>query len=225
MASRKEVPEERTAFSMDVEASDLSRPRMRIVTPLGEYQKMRPKMFEEGDIVIGFAADDTDAECVSSVSAADNTGVLVHVLDHGKHLTADKDDDGKKQDFTRYEIGDPGAPRAAKPVHEFVFYVPEYDEMMPVMAAFTPGSRSASSAILMAVARYQRSCKDPRELAFRLTTTRKTSGGYTWDAYQAIAVEPDPQHQLSAKDTGDQLIPTTRQLGAGSPAVAGAAAF
>lgn len=218
MASRKEVPEERAAFSMDVEASDLSRPRMRVVTPLGEYQKMRPKMFEEGDIVIGFSADDPDAERVHSTSDGD-TGVLVHVLDHSKHLTADKDDDGKKQDFTRYEIGDPDAPRGAKLVHEFVFYVPEYDEMMPVMAAFTPGSRSASSSILMAIKRYQIDGKDPRELAFRLTTVRKTSGGYTWDAYQMIAVEPDPQHQLAAKDTGDQLIiPTQRQLDAGAPA-------
>ncbi len=221
MATRKAEPEERETYKMDVGASDLARPRMRIVTPLGEYQKMRPKMFETGDIVIGNAADDPDAEPVHNVG--DGGGVLVHPLTFTKHLTADKDDDGKKMDFTRYEVGDPAAPRAAKKVTEFVFLCPEFDTVLPVMAAFTPGSRAASAAICGAIYRAQLAGKDARTLAFRLTTATKTGGGNTWDAYVATAVEPEPQHQLMAAEMGDQLIaPAARQITSGEPAEAAA---
>ncbi len=222
MATRKEVPQARETFKMDVDASDLSRPRMRIVTPLGRYQAMRPKMFETGDIVISYAADDPDGEAVFVAADPDARGVLVHPLTYTKHLTADKDDDGKKMDFTRYELDDPAAPRAAKKVTEFVFLCPEFDLVLPVMAAFSPGSRSASAAICNAIYRAQLAGKDPRTLAFRLTTATKGSDP-SWDAYVATAVEPEPQHQLMAAEMGDQLIaPAARQITSGEPAEAAA---
>ncbi len=224
MAARKEVPAERATFTMDLEASDLPRPRMRVVTPLGKYQTMRPKMFATGDIVIGNAADDVDAERVYSVDADADPGVLVYILDHGKSLTVDKDAQGKAIDFQRYEFGDPEAPSYAKTVHDYVVLAPEHDTMLPVMISMTPGSRSAIGAINMAMMRAQAQGKDPRTIAFRLTTATKTGGGNTWDAIVATAVEPDEKLQLMATTMGDQLVPVQRQL-AQSNEPAEAAAF
>ncbi len=218
MAARKDVPAERETpkhHTMAMSSDDIARPRMRVVTSSSDYQKMRPKMFNEGDIVVGFSADDVDATLLWDAEAGDaEAGVIVHVLSHSKHLTADKDDNGDKQPFTRYEIGDPAAPRKAKMVHEYVLLIPSYDTMLPVMAAFSPGSSAAARGINTAILRHQQS-GDPRELAFRLTTARKTANGYTWDAYAALAVEPEPQNQLLAQNMGDALTPAApRQLAA-----------
>lgn len=214
MADRKAEP-----YRMDLEAADLPRPRMRIVTPLGKYQTMRPKMFAAGDIVIGNAADDPDGVVVYDVTAG-GPGVLVYVLDHSKHKTVDKDAAGKAAPFERFEFNDSSAPSWAKTVHEYVMLVPEHDTMLPVMAAFTPGSRSAIGAINMAMMRAQAAepPKDPRTIAFRLTTKTQTGGGNTWDAYVATAVEPDKKLALMAQEMGDQLVPAQRQLAAGGPA-------
>jgi hypothetical protein len=211
MAARKEEPAERATYQEDFDASDLPRPRMRIVTGTGMYQKMRPPMFSAGDIVIGDAADDPDASVLYDVTAGGD-GVLVYVLSHGKHETTDKDAEGKKADFTRFEFGT--GPAWAKTVHEYVMLVPEHDTMLPVMVAMTPGSRSAIGSINKARMYAQAKGKDPRTIAFRLTTKPATGGGNSWDSYVATAVEPDEKLQLMATTMGDQLIPAQRQLAA-----------
>lgn len=217
MASRKEEPAERGTFQMEMDANDLPRPRARIVTGTGKYQKMRPPMFTCGDIVIGNAADDVDAAVVYDVNTG-GPGVLVHVLDHRKHKTVDRDADGKQGEFKRYAFDDPQAPSWAKTVHEYVMLVPEHDEVLPVMVAMTPGSRSAIGTLNMGIARAQATGKDPRTLAFRLTTKTAAGGGNTWDSYVATAVEPDEKLQLMAQEMGDQLVAAPRpQLSAGDP--------
>ncbi len=148
----------------------------------------------------------------------DHAGVLVYVLDHSKHLAVNKDATGKDCEYQRYEFGDPDAPTHSnvKTVHEYVFLAPEHDTLLPVMCSMKPGSRTAIGAINKAIFYAQAKDKDPRTLAFRLTTAPKTGNGNACDSFIAIAVEPDEKLQLMATTMGDQLVPVTRQIAVSS---------
>jgi hypothetical protein len=219
MAARKTTPAERTddtpaepytGYSVGLEAEDVARPRMRIVSSQGDYQKMRPKMFGEGDLVIGIASDDPEADLVYE-SGSDSPGVLFHVLAMNKHLTSDKDAQGKPQKFQRYDIGDPDAPPNAKTVYEYTLCLPEYDTFLPVMFAFSPGSARVAQGINSALLRHQQSGA-PWELAFRLTTARKQRDSYVWDAPVVVAVEPEPKHLETANAMGALVVSAQKAL-------------
>lgn len=207
MATRKaaatpEAPKYDGKYNIAITADDVSLPRMRIVQTSGDHFKAR--RFEEGDIVIGAASDDVNAEKVGD----SENGVVFHVLD----MVKKKSGEDEAGNYRSYNLGDPETPAGAKDSYEYTLCIPEFDTMMPVLYTFGGSAARIGEGINTALAKHQQSAA-PYELAFKMTTAVKQRDRNTWAAPVVIAVQVDPTSIIAAASMADQLAgPSAKQL-------------
>jgi hypothetical protein len=192
---RKEVPA-REHYQISMQSKDIALPRLRIVSNQSDHFKAG--RFKEGDIVVGIASDDPEAERLYEYGSKD-CGVVFHVLDMHTFLSGEKGGQ-----LWRWDIGDPEAPSDARTTYEYTMCVPAYDEMLPVLYTFSPGSSRVAQGINAAILRQQQS-GPPWGLAFSMTSAMKSRDRYTWAAPVVVAVEPNAGALKAADAMGTAL--------------------
>lgn len=191
------------------DASDLALSRLRVVGK--DARLVELGVAKPGDLAIG-----TDAEDVDSAIYPAPGGLRLYVITWRTNYAC-----GYGGPQGQWDAGDPERPPAAKKQYHYTLFIPEHDQLMPVIYTANGTAAKIMRSVNTAIARNGQD--RPYELAFEITTEIRTGtpSGQTspksWPSPVLKLAEANPSEVEAAKRFYDKIVgPGQAALNAGS---------
>lgn len=204
---KQEVEAPPAPYNLGLGARDIQPNRLRVVGKLSKLVEL--DIAKPGDIAVGQDAEDPDSVVLYNAKTGKEPVRFYVLAIHANYACGFNGPPGT------WEEGDPEMPAEAKRQYNYTMFVPDYDELLPVV--YTAGGTAAREArkLQTALARHCISGA-PYELAFQMTTKINTSGQNSWPGPVFAATEAVADEVEKARAMHDSIVgPPRPQLAAG----------